>query len=81
MRRSYERVGHWEMEFIRRAITDYFDFRKLEKRVNLSNGRWIRLKQINGVWRQSNIIKTTMIYWRILIQDKDTGELRLGNFV
>ena len=81
MRRSYERVGHWEIEFIRRAIADYFDFRKLEKRINLSNGRWIHLKQINGVWRQSNIIKTTMIYWHILIQDKETGELRLGNFI
>ena len=81
MRRSHDREGKWSFEFIRRAITDYFDFKNLEEKVNVSNGRWIHLKEVNGVWRQSNIIKKTMIRWHIFIENDEDGSLRLGNFI
>lgn len=81
MMRSRIREGKWRLEFFRRAWTDHFDFEKLEKKVNLSNGRWIHLNEVEGVWRQANIIKDEMILWHIFERDKETGRLRLGNFI
>lgn len=80
MRRSHDREGKWKIEFFRRAWTDYKDFKYLEEKVNLSNGRWVHIKEIDGLWYQCNIIKNAMIDWGIFIEDKDK-KLRLGNFV
>ena len=79
MRRSHDREGRWRFEFLRRAIVDYFDFRNLQKKVNLSNGRWIYLQEIDQPRIQAERIKNNMIRWHIFIQDH--GILRLGNFV
>ena len=79
MRRSHDREGRWRFEFLRRAIVDYFDFRNLQRKVNLSNGRWVYLQEIDQPWIQAERIKNNMIRWHIFIQDQ--GILRLGNFV
>lgn len=62
MLRSYHREGRWRLEFLRRAITDYFDFKDLEHKINLSNGRWIHLKEISNVADQARIVKNEMIH-------------------
>ena len=82
LRRSRDREGRWRIEHFRRAFSDWIDFYKAEKRYlsKLNNGRYIVLKQVNGVWRQSNQIITYLERWGIL---KRVGkkEMRLGNFV
>lgn len=57
LRRSYWREKKWRLEFFRRAITDHFDFKRLEKHYLSFYHYLIRLDNIDGV-----IKKTASVY-------------------
>lgn len=81
LKRSRDREGRWRLEFFRRALTDWRDFRKVHKICGKAfNGRYIYLRQINGVWRQSINITQKLLRWGIFKLGKD-DKMRLGNFV
>lgn len=52
--RSYGREGKWKLEYFRRAIADFFDFRKLEKEVLPQFEHFVHLKNLDGVIRKTN---------------------------
>lgn len=81
LRRSREREGRWRLEYFRRAITDFFEFRNVKKTLGSFNGKYIMLDKVDGVWKQGQIIANKMMKWGILIKDKETNEMRLGNFI
>lgn len=82
LRRSRDREGRWRWEYFRRAWTDYIEFKGVKKTLAyFNNGKYIYLKQENGVWRQSQIVYNALLRWGVLIKDKETKKIRLGNFV
>ena len=60
LRRSHEREGRWKLEFFRRAITDYFDFRHIDLLLKRFRGKYIHLKNINNVKDKAIIITNTL---------------------
>lgn len=49
MWRSYEREKRWKFEYIRRAITDYFEFRDIKSKLEHVNTKFISVDSTEGL--------------------------------
>lgn len=54
--RSHEREGKWKMEYFRRAIADFFDFRRLKAKILPQYSKVVHLKNLDGVIRKTEEI-------------------------
>lgn len=81
LRRSHDREGKWRLEYFRRAVVDWLDFSNVKDHLNKFHGRYITLKNIDGVWRQCQETTDWLIRWGILKHSKEGNALVLGNFV
>lgn len=77
--RSHDREGKWKLEYFRRLITDYFDFKNIDRLLKKFRGKYVLLRDMGNLWRQANTVERALYYWGILIKDGD--KVRLGNFV
>lgn len=51
--RSYGREGKWKLEYFRRAVADFFDFRRLKKEILPQYSKIVHLKNLDGVIRKT----------------------------
>lgn len=57
LRRSIERENEFKLEYIRRLITDQFDFFRINKKLDGFNNTIVMSKYDQGVFRQTGIIE------------------------
>lgn len=71
LRRSYQRERCWKIEYLRRAVADWVDFKNVDKYLRSFHGRYIHLKNSSGVWQQSQAILYKLEKWGILKSHKE----------
>lgn len=66
LKRSYDREGVFKLEFLRRAITDFFDFWDVEEKIKAINKKYIYLYRSTTVFRRVKIVELKLEKWGII---------------